>query len=312
VELLALFIRPLYCYQIDALIMVCTRCGIAAAVLFLRVRVVLSLALHSHAPSPDTVAAIDDEDIFHYDMEESSSVPQAAIQRSSEADRPFVFFLGLQKAGSTSFAYFMSTAMGAETLHSSEWVYKVAGFDNKGPKACVNDTNGPRGPKWEPDYKSVAAELDRNQLTKILKYAGVKVFADHPWPLVFQWLDKYHPNSKFVFWERNSSDWVKSAKKYFSDPRYAGQRRMMTLDYGNCDLTKIPDEQLEAVYQGHTTAVRNYFTGPSAPASRKVRFLDFALDGPTAAKELCNFVDYSGVSCASMGRMPKENDRNGL
>jgi len=235
----------------------------------------------------------------------ASFLSSIRIQRV-QSGKSFVFFLGLQKAGTTSFAFFMADVMRMRALHASDAFYRIIDFQNDGPKSCNGINVGPKKPSWQPDYEAVLRELDPSKVESFLDQTGFQAMADHPWPLLFQWLDETYPDSKFVFWDRDSSSWAKSAKKFFSRDKKPHPRRMMMLDYGACHIEDVSEHQLKKVYEGHTKAVRSYFVGADAPVSRQSRFLEFNLDGPTAAKDLCEFLD-TDVSCAGMGYMPRKN-----
>lgn len=40
-------------------------------------------------------------------------------------------------------------------------------------------------------------------------------FQDNPWPLVYQYMDRIHPHSKFILTIRDPDKWVSSQTKYF-------------------------------------------------------------------------------------------------
>eukprot|EP00747_Dinoflagellata_sp_TGD_P062561 gnl/TRDRNA2_/TRDRNA2_153071_c0_seq2.p1 gnl/TRDRNA2_/TRDRNA2_153071_c0~~gnl/TRDRNA2_/TRDRNA2_153071_c0_seq2.p1 ORF type:complete len:269 (+),score=16.51 gnl/TRDRNA2_/TRDRNA2_153071_c0_seq2:3-809(+) len=230
-----------------------------------------------------------------------------AVILSVSKSKPYVFFLGLQKSGTTSFTYFMQEVMNAKTFHGSDLFYRRIEFDNQGQhsNACDQSGVGPGPPKWEPDYASVLRELNSTKVQDYMAYLDTlnfEAFADMPFPSLFQYLDERYPDSKFVFWARDSSDWVRSVKSFFGrDPR-----RMMTLNYGACTVHDLEDSQLKRAYEGHTSAVREYFAGSDTPPARKSRFLEFDLTGPTAARDVCEFLN-SGVTCDGLGAFPKKN-----
>jgi len=126
-----------------------------------------------------------------------------------------------------------------------------------------------------------------------------------PWPVLYQWLDETYPDSKFVLWARNGSEWAASAQGGLGGG--AKTRRMMTLDYGACRVQDLPKEQLIQVYEGHVRSVRTYFNGTWTPQQRKDRFLEFDMTTPTAANELCDFLSI-GKDCSEFGPMPHRNN----
>mmetsp|Transcript_115525 Transcript_115525/g.258054 ORF Transcript_115525/g.258054 Transcript_115525/m.258054 type:complete len:288 (-) Transcript_115525:9-872(-) len=226
-------------------------------------------------------------------------------QNQIEKPGPLIFYLSLQKGGSTTFAHFMAEQMGVRSLHASASFYKDIGFPNWGPGACNTSGVGPTSPKWEPDYAAVARELDVKKVKSWIDSHDFQSFSDMPWPVLYQWLDETYPDSKFIFWARNSSEWEDSAKDFFDGSH---PRRMMTLDYGACKTDFLQKDQLIRIYEGHVRSVRTYFNGTWTPQQRKDRFLEFDMTTPTAANELCDFLSI-GKDCSEFGPMPHENDR---
>ena len=137
-----------------------------------------------------------------------------------------VFYTGLQKAGTTSFAGFMQL-LGLRTVHGFGY-----GF-YRNNQSCLDDLNGTVGPSaergWAPDYDRVLHELGPARVAAMLVGADVQAAADVAWPLLFRFIAELFPKAKFVLWPRPAEKWVHSFTHFFND---SAPCRHTMLSYG--------------------------------------------------------------------------------
>lgn len=141
-----------------------------------------------------------------------------------------------------------------------------------------------------------AARLPRtfgiNVGTKLaLKYYDS--FDDFPWPFMYERIRSKYPDTKFVLTRRrSSSDWLKSLNKAYC-------RKGPTLDkfkfYGYFSPYQNPKHHVQ-LYEGHLSAVRNYFKG-------NPNLLEVCWEEGDGWEELCGFL---GVSVPKI-QFPIEN-----
>ncbi len=92
----------------------------------------------------------------------------------------------------------------------------------------------------------------REGAKKILRdYNSIR---DFPWPVIFKWLDKEYPNSKFILTVRDEKDWIESVCGHFGGKHI----EMHKWIYGCGDPIGNEDKYLE-VYNRHNKEVINYF-----------------------------------------------------
>eukprot|EP00966_Prymnesium_polylepis_P189269 4384906-Prymnesium_polylepis.1 len=115
-----------------------------------------------------------------------------------------VFFAGLQKAGTTSFAAMMDH-LGLRTVHGTGYGF----FRNN--QSCLDDVDGTVGPSaangWRPDYERVLYELGPDRVRDMLVLGKVQAASDTAWPLLFPFIAKLFPKAKFVLWPRPAAKW---------------------------------------------------------------------------------------------------------
>ena len=217
-----------------------------------------------------------------------------------------VFYVGLQKSGTNSFHTLMQN-LGLRSLHNSGHVYSALHV-NGGTCGTAGGGVGAHAPDWQPDYLQVLIELGP-QLHSFINESRFQAFADHPWPLLFRYLDTWWPDSKFVIWNRNSTEWAASAIHHFEGLIW--NHRFMFLDYGVCFKGGFnrPSEyadQLRRVADAHKGAVHKYFTVPH----RASRFLEVDYSSATAARQVCEHVLPNSAKCAGLTYMPHTHDSN--
>jgi hypothetical protein len=89
-------------------------------------------------------------------MRLSAVVASAVLPRVSSLSQPLVFYIGLQKAGTTSFNA-LAGKLQLRTTHCPACLYVALRFDAGN---CVNTSGvGAREPHWEPDYHQTLIEL---------------------------------------------------------------------------------------------------------------------------------------------------------
>lgn len=159
-----------------------------------------------------------------------------------------VFCIGLPKSGTTSFAACM----------------RELGYRHRG------------GPVQE---GAVAVSIGRPQiLDRVI--AKFDSFDDTPWPLMYDYLDRTYPGSRFVLTRRSSPEvWLQSLKKHA--PR-VGATNALRLVFGHYEL-EGHEAELIARYERHLAEVRAHFAGSE-------RFLELCWEEGDGWPELCGFL----------------------
>lgn len=139
---------------------------------------------------------------------------------------------------------------------------EVLGYSVTGP----NEVNNPN---IKDELYAIADEL-------VPKY---QAFQDNPWPLIYKYLDKQYPNSKFILTVRDTKDWIKSAKKYFGK-KSTPMRELIYKEGSPVGHKKLYMERFDS----HNVEVFRYFKG-----REDFLLLDF-FSGDNWEK-LCTFLD---------------------
>ena len=213
-----------------------------------------------------------------------------------------VFYIGLEKSGTSSFADFSWRHLNLTSLHAQHLVFQRLGF---GYYNCM-PTHAARARQRElPDWKAYTHELDAYGKLSTLLTADVGAWSDSPFPGIFRFIDEHVPGAKFVLWPRDASAWAKSLVEYYCDymPNMASHNDREGLHmYGHCHL--CPDvnsskskgrgneghtlhHDIKAAYENHVASVRHYF---NATAERRMRLLLIDFAAPDAGRRLCEFV----------------------
>ncbi len=103
---------------------------------------------------------------------------------------------------------------------------------------------------------------------------------DNPWYLMYEELDNYFPNSKFILTERSVESWRKSCLYFFKDKK----KPIHQIIYGT---TGFIDNELTYLqkYQEHNQKVKAYFK------DRPEDLLIVNWENGDGWKELCSFLD---------------------
>jgi hypothetical protein len=123
----------------------------------------------------------------------------------------------------------------------------------------------------------------------ITKFQG---FADNPVPLLYQQLDRRHPNSKFILTIRDEREWIKSVRWLFNEGREVFRwdseqvreliRDIHTRLYG---AATFDETVFLEKYRAHHRDVLAYF------ADRPKALLTLDLTQGSAFEKLCPFLD---------------------
>jgi len=224
--------------------------------------------------------------------------------------QPKLFYIGVQKAGTSSFADFVWRSLNYSLVyHQAFAAYAAFGFN---PANCTGAS-----PTSPPDYAQWTQELNTTGTLERALATKVGAFADLPWYAAFEFIEQHVPHAKFVIWERDPTEWVQSHHEYFCDaflPQYAPNSRRsglreFLLNYGDAYLCDLPNATAQAMlnsaYKRHLSAVHSYFD--NGPAERSSRLLKLDFTSEDAGRKLCEFVyDAPPPSelCAHLTLMP--------
>jgi Sulfotransferase domain len=106
-------------------------------------------------------------------------------------------------------------------------------------------------------------------------------FEDLPWPLIYDKVDSWYPNAKFVLTVRKNEDvWLKSIQKHIArGSNWVGH----FLIYGSYDPVKDAEMYL-AKYRAHNEAVRAHFAG------RPDKMIEMCFEDGDGWDKLCDFL----------------------
>ena len=159
-----------------------------------------------------------------------------------------IFGIGLNKTGTTTLDHC------AQILG-----YKVKGWD----RGLLKDFRGGDFRRFD----SVISSYD--------------VFQDWPWPLMYKYLDKMYPGSKFILTTRvTDRAWLESLKNHSMT---TGMEHCRLLAYGY-EYPHQNESSFLRQYNSHNQGVREYFSG------RKNDFLELCGESGDGWKELCSFL----------------------
>lgn len=107
-------------------------------------------------------------------------------------------------------------------------------------------------------------------------------FADWPWPLIYQELDKRYPHAKFILTTRkDSSTWLNSLKKFVKQRKGSPESRKLIYGY---EMPFGHEQEYIAFYKGHNQQVREYFI------ARSDDFLEVCWETGSDWRQLCDFL----------------------
>jgi len=171
-------------------------------------------------------------------------------QPAGRPDRPKVFCIGFHKTGTTSVK---------DALKILD--YRVAGPFGR------NDRN-------------IASTVEATARALVPQFDA---FQDNPWPMIYRFLDKAFPGSKFILTVRPTEKWLSSVSEHFIE----GTPPMREWIYGPGRASPIGNETAYVErYERHNREVQEYFEG------RASDFLVFNLSGGDGWEELCAFLDH--------------------
>ena len=117
------------------------------------------------------------------------------------------------------------------------------------------------------------------KIQRILK--NYDAIEDTPWYIIYEKLDKWYPNSKFILTIREEEDWYKSVSRHIGDLK----NPMHEWIYGNgMSLPKHNKENTIKVYKEHIKNVKKYFKG----RPKDLLIIDFSKN--EGWKEICEFL----------------------
>ncbi len=145
--------------------------------------------------------------------------------------------MGFHKSGTTSFWKFFSKH-GFRVIHNTLEVCESIGLDKKLESGEDLRTN-----------------IDTCSLDKFVeKY---DVLTDNPFPVLYEYFDKYYAESLFVLGTRPVDKWLSSMQRFFGTRMPALGHAIYTSDGNPCS----DPEALTSTYEKHNLAVREYFSG---------------------------------------------------
>jgi hypothetical protein len=163
---------------------------------------------------------------------------------------PKVFCIGFHKTGTTS----LKSAL------------KLLDYRVTGP-------NGRR----DRDIANNVEDLARRLVPKF------DAFQDNPWPVIYRFLDKEFPGSKFILTIRPTENWIASIRDHFSK----GSPPMREWIYGPGRANPIGNEEIYVErYERHNREVQEYF------AERSGDFIVFDLAEGDGWLKLCAFLGH--------------------
>ena len=161
---------------------------------------------------------------------------------------PKVFGIGFHKTGTTSLAHAL----------------KLLGYAVTGP-------NGFRDPQIAENVYAMADSL----------VAEFDAFQDNPWPVIYQYLDRKWPGSKFILTLRPPEKWIDSLVRHFGEVHTP----MREWIYGVGSPLGHEQTYLDR-YQRHNDEVMEYF------ADRPCDLLVFRLTDGEGWERLCPFLGH--------------------
>ena len=113
---------------------------------------------------------------------------------------------------------------------------------------------------------------------------GFNAFEDTPWYMIYEKLDNWYPNSKFILTIREEKDWFKSVDRHIGDLK----NPMHEWIYGKGKgLPKNNKKNTIEVYNNHNKKVMEYFKD----RPKDLLIIDFSKN--QGWKEICDFLNKS-------------------
>jgi len=133
-------------------------------------------------------------------------------------------------------------------------------------------------------YNGIDDLLNDNikRIEELIDYDG---YIELPFSIIYKELDKYFPNSKFIYTTRkDAQSWVNSQINHFLN---AGDKKLFINYIKNCygyDNPLIYEKELIEYYNNHDKGVKEYFKG-------RDDFMIFSLEDGDGWEKLCKFLD---------------------
>lgn len=139
---------------------------------------------------------------------------------------------------------------------------------------------------YAPELIGPAVLGERNRLRAFVR--RYDSFEDWPWPLVFRWVDRQFPGSKFILTRRRSPEaWLESLRQHCLDrPLETGANEQHRLALG-FEYPDLAEAELLGHYRYHNAIVRHYFR------DRPGDMLEVCWEEGHGWPELCGFLDRS-------------------
>ena len=175
---------------------------------------------------------------------------KAKVEPKGHPDLPKVFCIGFHKTGTTSL----------------KMALKLLGYRVTGP-------SGQRD-------KDIAQNVEALARRVVPKFDA---FQDNPWPIIYRFLDKEFPGSKFILTIRPTDKWIESVTGHFTQ----GRPPMREWIYGPGRGNPIGNEAVYVErYERHNREVQEYFAG------RPDDFIIFDLAAGDDWPKLCAFLGH--------------------
>lgn len=213
-----------------------------------------------------------------------------------------VFYIGMQKAGTSSFSSFCYE-LGLVSYHASSLARQSfdvpIGCQSARDEAIANANALPNYAQW-------LEEIDSERLLRAYN-SNVDCFADNPFEVTFQRAADLLPDAKFVVWRRPTEVWVDSVLAYFCAPypdnhtiasMWMGDipQREFLLNYAKCDLCNdfraggdremSARSSVAAAYLNHLGNITERFSA----ADQRARLLEIDYEAEGSARQLCEFI----------------------
>ena len=179
-----------------------------------------------------------------------SSKKKRQVQPAGHPDRPKVFCIGFHKTGTTSL----------------KMALMQLGYRVTGPFAR-RDRN--IGETVEAKARQIIAEYD--------------AFQDNPWPIIYRFLDREYPGSKFILSLRPTDKWIASVVDHFG----SSQPPMREWIYGPGKGNPVGNEDVYVErYERHNREVLEYFK------DRPGDLITFDISAGDGWEKLCGFLGH--------------------
>ena len=176
---------------------------------------------------------------------------QTRVLPAGHPGRPKVFCIGFHKTGTTSLK-----------MALTELGYRVTGPFGR------RDRN--IGETVEDQAREIAARFD--------------AFQDNPWPVIYRFLDREYPGSKFILTMRPSEKWIASVVDHFG--KSAPPMREWIYGPGMGNPTGNESVYIER-YERHNREVLDYFK------DRPEDFIVFDISAGDGWEKICTFLGHS-------------------